>query len=249
MSYEKRNTLYIFLDETGDFNFGPQGSRYFMLSAMCTFLPEKGSAELVDLLYTIADEGRGQECFHATEDKQPIRDLVFKRIGDLKDNFKIYSMIAEKSKANPSLYKHTYVKNGKSITKNDPFPFEFYQRVCRALLRYIFRLPKYYKKAERVVVIVSHLFTKAKNEAIDGALRQDLVDFAQIPYQIYFHQNKSDHNCQITDYCAWAIGTKWERNENRSYELIRTRIDLEFDMFRYGTMEYYIHPRAPQRRV
>ena len=58
-------------------------------------------------------------------------------------------------------------------------------------------------------------------------------------FEIYFHQAKADLNCQLADYCGWAIAIKWERGENRSYALVQDKIKSEFEIFKMGTTLYY----------
>lgn len=112
MSYEQRKTLFIFLDESGNLDFSPSGSRYWSLTALCTFEPVRGRESLLHLMYSLADQGMGQECFHATEDKQAVRNEVFSCLDTMDDRFEIHSVIAEKSKAHPALYRKTITKSG-----------------------------------------------------------------------------------------------------------------------------------------
>jgi len=42
-----------------------------------------------------------------------------------------------------------------------------------------------------------------------------------------------------TDYCTWAIQRKWERNDSRSYGLIKQRITYEYDLWAHGRRNYY----------
>jgi len=64
-------TLFIFVDESGNFDFRPAGSRYWSITALCTFDPISGRDSLMRLLYELAAAGGGQEYFHATEDCSP----------------------------------------------------------------------------------------------------------------------------------------------------------------------------------
>ena len=58
-------------------------------------------------------------------------------------------------------------------------------------------------------------------------------------YQVLLHDSKSNVDLQIADYCNWAIYRKWSRGDERSYNLIRTAIRSEFDIFRSGSTYYY----------
>lgn len=230
-------TLFIFLDESGNFDFSANGSTYWSLTALCTLDPIEGRDRLTSLLYELAAAGGGQECFHATEDLQSVRDQVFMRINKLSENFEIHSVIAEKRKANPSTYHEPYQKDGRWQKRVNPE--RLYAIVCRTVLKYIFRIPRY-KKAKRIVVILSSLFTNPRQKAIKQVLAEYLKGHTAAQFFIYFHATKADLNCQIADYCGWAIARKWERSDSRSYELIKHHIRSEFDIFAGGDgTKYY----------
>lgn len=231
MSYEKRKTLFIFLDESGNLDFSHSGTKFWSLTACCTFNPVPGREALLDLLYTLADSGEGQECFHATTDKQEVRDRVFAIIRDLKDDLEIHTVVAEKRKAHPSLYRKWAVRKGKKVLVKDES--KFYNLIGRTLLQYIFKNPKY-AHAERIVVVLSYIFDKSKHSAIEGTLKTYLKQKTNIPFVIYFHQNKADLNCQLADYCGWAITIKWERKEERSFKLVAHKVKSEFPIFIAG---------------
>lgn len=236
MAYADRDTLFLFLDESGNLDFSANGTQYWSLTAFCTFHPSQGKEGLLDLLYSLADGNQGQEYFHATVDKQPVRDRVFQHVNALNDGHEIHCVIAEKRKANPSLYLAQAPRKGKR-TKEKDFS-RFYQLVCRTLLTYVFGCPRF-QGARKIVIILSSLFNKPKHEAILKALQLELAVRARVPYHIYFHENKADLNCQIADYCGWAIARKWETGDARSYDLIRRKIKNEFAVFSRGSTLYY----------
>ena len=57
--------------------------------------------------------------------------------------------------------------------------------------------------------------------------------------QVHAWPAASDPCLQVADYCCWAIGRKWERGDTRSYDLIATKIQSEFDLFRRGAARHY----------
>ncbi|MGB7640107.1 MAG: DUF3800 domain-containing protein, partial [Terriglobales bacterium] len=231
------DVLFIFLDESGNFDFSANGSAYWSLTALCTMEPIAGRDEMISLLYELAAAGGGQECFHATEDLQSVRDQVFIRINKLPENFEIHSVIAEKRKANPSTYQEPYRKDGAWQQRTNPE--RLYGIICRTLLKYIFRRPQY-RKAKRIVVVLSSLFTNPRQRAIKQVLVEYLKAHTTAQFFIYFHATKADLNCQIADYCGWAIARKWERHDPRSHELIKHHIKSEFDIFAAGDgTKYY----------
>jgi hypothetical protein len=225
------DTLFIFLDESGNFDFSANGSVYWSLTALCTLQPVDGRESLTDLLYKLAAAGGGQECFHATEDLQSVRDQVFACINKLPVNFELHSVIAEKRRANPSTYQEPYRRDG--VWQKRTNPDRLYGIVCRTILKYIFGRPRY-KKAKRIVVVLSSIFTNPRHGAIRKLLVEHLKSYTSAKFFIYFHATKADLNCQIADYCGWAIARKWEKRDTRSYELIKHHIKSEFDIFAVG---------------
>lgn len=236
MANGEPTTLFLFLDESGNFDFSPRGSRYRSLTALCTMAPVLGRGSFLTLLYELASAGEGQEFFHAAEDNQSVRDKVFGCIGRLMDDCEIHCVIAEKSKANPALYKTAKVRKGKIVTSVEPY--RFYERVCRTLLKYVFNRPRY-RSADTIVVVLSSLFTRQFHGAIARLLRSYLKMETSAKFHIYFHCTKADLNCQIADYCGWAIARKWESGDTRSYNLISAKIRNEFNLFQWGQEFYY----------
>lgn len=229
-------TLFLFLDESGNFDFSRKGTKYFVLSCLSTFQPVEERESLLKLRYELLSDGFDQEFFHATEDEQIIRDKVFNIITSLKMDIEVHSVIARKNKANPVLYKEEYLKKGKRIKR--VVGSEFYQRICRTLLQYVFRRSNF-KGADKIIVVIGSIFTKDKQSLILRTLKKYLKENFSMPFEIYFHRSEADLNCQIVDYCGWAIYVKQERDEKRPYNLIKSKIKSEFEIFKRGKEIYY----------
>lgn len=236
MDENNSKTLYLFVDESGNFDFSPNGTKYFVLSCLCTFSPVQERGKIIGLRYSVLKEGVNQEFFHATEDTQNIRDRVFDIIKNLKDDFEVHSVIAQKNKANPTLYKEEYQKKGKTIHRI--VGAEFYQRVCRTLLQYIFNRPKI-QHVDRIIIVLGAIFTQEKQSLILKTLKKYLKEKYLKSFEIYFHQAKADINCQLADYCGWAVAIKWERDERRSFDLISSKVKSEYEIFKSGDVTYY----------
>jgi hypothetical protein len=243
---QKTNTLYLFIDESGDFNFSsPKGSKYFILTCVSTIEPLEKRNDFLRLKYRLLQKGYDQEYFHATNDKQYVRDEVFNLINKLED-FEIDSVIAQKNKVNLTLYieiKSQKKESGLKFTKKK-VEERFYRQVSETLLQYVIRRYVNYRKhlnINKIVVICGSLFYKNKQEFIKKYIKSYFKDnFRKVPYT-FFHQVKADINCQIADYCSWAISVKWERGgrELRPYDSIKKRIKSEFEIFEKGEVEYY----------
>ena len=225
------NILFIFVDESGNFDFSPKGTKYFVLSAVTTFDP-LGREKLDEIKYEFLKKGLDIEYFHASEDKQIVRDKVFQFIEEL-GNIEIDSIVVQKNKTNPSLYSD---KKGKKIKHIGD---RVYQIALRTLLKYIFERYKKREIEKIIVVLSSTHFPRSKEELIKSTVKVYLKKHFFKPFYIYFHDAKSDKNSQIADYCCWTIYVKWERRELRPYHSIKDKIKSEFDIFKGGNGTIY----------
>lgn len=225
-------TLFIFIDESGNFDFSPKGTKYFILSAVSTLNP-LGKEKLEEIKYDLMKNGINLEYFHATEDKQVVRNKVYSFIENLKD-IEIDSVIAQKNKTNPSLYVSTKKKKPKKGEK-------LYTLALQTLLQYIFRRYNNSAKVDQVVIVLSSIFDVNKRELIKKIIKIYLKQIFSNPFYLYFHQNRSDKNTQIADYCCWAIYKKWTDGEIRPYIAVNkgNKIKSEFDIFKTGKTIYY----------
>ena len=71
--------LYVFLDEGGNLDFSPSGTKYFVLSSLTKERPFHAGKELIELKYDLVELGTNLEYFHAAEDRQAVRNSVFGR--------------------------------------------------------------------------------------------------------------------------------------------------------------------------
>jgi len=216
--------LYIFLDEGGNFDFSPKGTRFFTLTAVTKERPFEAFKDLSNLKYDLVEQGVELEYFHASEDRQPVRNGVFEIIATHLDGVRIDSVIVEKCKTGPSL---------QDVVK-------FYPKMMGYLLRYI--LKGYDLSQITEVLVFTDAIPVAKiKEAIKKAIRETLSEMLPrtAKYRIFHHDSKSNFDLQIVDYCNWAIFRKWTEKDERSYSKIAKAVQSEFDIFRMGTMTYY----------
>jgi NADH dehydrogenase/NADH:ubiquinone oxidoreductase subunit G len=214
------SNLYVFIDESGNFDFSLKGTRHLVMCAYSTFEPEQSSAEFQKLKYAFLSNGIEQECFHATEDLQEVRNGVFNLIKTKSTGvFDIVSI--QKNKTNP-------IKRDKK---------EVYTLLVKTLLGYIFRRHAT-KKPEKIVVIIDQALTKKEQGHLKQIIKSQLKTF-NVHFHLYFFATKSDHNSQIADYGSWSKYVKIERNETRPFAEINHLVKSEFDVFRTGTTEYY----------
>jgi hypothetical protein len=215
---------YIFLDEGGNFDFSPKGTRYFTLTSVTKARPFQIAPVLDHLKYDLIETGLDLEYFHASEDRQPVRDQVFAAIRDRFGALRIDSLVVEKSKCGPALRDEA----------------KFYPRMLGYLLRYLLSEADFHD-VEEVIVVTDNIPVKKKAQAIEKAIKIVLSAMlpAQVKYRVLHHASNSSLGLQAADYCNWAIYRKGEREDARSYDVIRARIQSEYDIFPRGTCHYY----------
>ncbi len=242
MSSISKKNLYIFIDESGNFDFSPKGTSYFALTAISTTNPLNLREEIMRLKYRLLAEGYDLEYFHATEDKQEVRDFFFDLLETL-DDFEIDCVLAQKNKANPSLYINQEFKGhnqeGEFKFKTVRQEEKFYEKIAINLLQYIFKRYDSLQGIEKIIVVLDSPFTKKKREYILKILKSYLKKNFNKPFYVYFHRVPSDFNCQLADYCGWAIFVNAERNETRPHKHIESKLKSCFDIFQRGSTLYY----------
>jgi len=214
-------TLYIFLDESGNFDFSKNGTKHFVIAAYSTTEPQQHTLSLQELKYEILHTGYDQECFHATEDGQVVRDNVYEIIKRSKNAMYDFAYI-EKNKTHP------FKQNKKEI----------YTLLVGILLKYIFTRVTKKNTFKNIIVVVDQALPKKDQNYLKAIIKPQLKAFGK-PYFLYFFQTKSDPNGQIADYGAWGKYVLLERNELRPIGEIKKLIASDFDVFRMGTRRYY----------
>lgn len=218
-------TLYLFIDEGGNFDFSPGGTHYFMLTCLLEERPFPSYDKLRSLKYDLLEQGANIEYFHAAEDKQTVRNKVFAIIRENLKHIQVSSMIVQKNKANPSIREES----------------TFYTKVFRMLMKWVVEKHVHGKDYERVILFTDVMPVAKKKKAMEKGVKLELAALLRegIEYRIYHHQSKSNLNLQVADYCNWAIWRKWANGDTRSYDLIKQCIDAEWDVFKDGKIEYY----------
>lgn len=219
-----QEVAYLFLDEGGNFDFSTRGTRYFTLTGVLKFRPFQTFSALTSLRYDLIETGLNIEYFHASEDRQAVRNQVFDILKEDIDRFEVHSLIVEKPKTGPSLQK----------------PEAFYPRMLGYLLRHVLEKLSF-KKVVEVIVITDQIPFQKKRKAIEKALKHTLKEMlpADVRYRLLHHSSKSASGLQIADYFNWAIFRAWERDDSRSLDFVRSAVKSQFNIFRSGTRYYY----------
>lgn len=204
--------VFLFFDESGNFDFSTNGTPYVVFGALTTRNPAPLLRPLSDLRYSLIASGIEIEAFHATEDKQVVRNQVFaiiKAVG----GFEFDAVVVEKRKVDPALY---------DVTR-------FYPQFAYHLLSQVFA--RHPDQSERIVVITDSLPVKKTKQAVEKAFKLYIRQNLASRLFTILHHPSSSHAClQAADYCTWAVYRKWRDNELRPYnevkELLRTEVDI-----------------------
>lgn len=211
---------YVFVDEAGNFDFSPRGSRYFILSSVtlddCTV-----GDELLALRRELVWRGSElTDAFHATDDKQAVRDEVFKLLSNY--DFRIDSTIFEKAKAYPHLQRED----------------RFYELAWYLHMKHV--TPRIATPQDELLVVSASVATKKRQQLLGTAMAGVMAQMARTAFaRTTYWPAASDPCLQVADYCCWAIQRKWERDDHRSYILVEAKIRTEFDVFRLGSQKAY----------
>lgn len=209
---DKNRVLYIFLDEGGNLDFSPTGTKYFTLTSLSKERPFEAYKEMTDLKHDFVEDGRNIEYFHATEDKQFVRDVVFRTIKKYVHKIRVDSLVIKKADVAPSLH------NGD----------RFYPEIIGYFLPYV---ASQYRQhgIKKIIVFTDVIPVQKKRKVVEKAIKQTLAKKMpkKIPYWVYHHASKSNSYLQMVDYINWAIFRKWEQGDLRSYELIQKAVKSE----------------------
>ena len=214
---------FIFADEAGCFTFNkePNVSRYFILCTV-TMANCDVATDLLALRRQLAWDGEELgEYFHATTDKQSVRDAVYETI--MKHDFSIQATIMEKTKAQPQ------TRETKPKFYQYAYFFHFKHGVSGIL-----------GDAAQTLVTTASLGTRKERSAFQGAVNDVMRQTnRKREWRTDFMPCHADPCLQVADYCAWAIQRKWERGDSRSYDIIANRISYEYDLWQKGQKHHY----------
>lgn len=216
--------IHVFGDEAGDFVFQPprQGiSRYFIIGTVTLEDCEIGD-ELLALRRELAWDGVHLDSFHATTDKQRVRNQVFEQIAAC-DGLRFDATILDKRK---------------TIEKYRRDPILFYKLAW--YLHFKFVAPRIADPDDSLLVVASSLMINRKKKAVKEAVDSVVTQVAPtLNYESSFLPALCDPCLQVADYCTWALQRKYEQLEDtRSYDLVAHLIHSEWEPFRLGTQRY-----------
>ncbi len=214
----------MFLDESGNLDFSPVGTRYFLLTSVCMTRPFQIGKELESYKYDCLEWGLEQERFHCANDNRHVRNRVFDIIADNLSGLRIDSLIVEKRKTGPEL-------------RDDR---RFYPEMMGHLLRYVLK-ELASRTVDEVIIITDNIPLQRKRQAVHRAIKTALAKMlpTRPKYRILHHDSRSHYGLQVADYCCWAIFRKHEQGDKDAFNRIRPVVSSELDIFRNSNVYYY----------
>lgn len=217
-------TLHVHLDESGDFNFSPRGTRFFVFTVAWTYDPLPLANDLTALRFNLLKQSLDLHRFHATSDRQAVRDQVVATMSSHR-NWLFVSTVVEKAKVNPSIREQT----------------QFYPKFAAMVLRFVLK-GCVKPTTDQIVIFTDELPVQHQRKAVQKAIHTACRDAlpAGMRFDAFHHPCASNKWLQVADYCCWSVHRKWERGDTRTYDQIRTRLyKTELDVLSNGTHRYY----------
>lgn len=187
-----KSSLFMYFDESGDFGFGQDGSRFFIITCLVTERPFVAADIVRDYRINLLEDGLDLERFHACEDNREARLGVYKRLAHMDDrSLRVYSVAVEKACIPPDQ------REGSLI----------YSKLFAELVDEVYK-SEHLEDVATVVAITDRLPVESKRTELKKPLKRYMKERFQdngIPYRIYHHNSCSDTNLQIADYFCWAI--------------------------------------------
>lgn len=213
--------ILMYADESGNFDFSNKGTEFFMLTTVTT--PDHACGDdLLALRRDLAWRGIEQRRpFHAGDDPSPLRQVVFKQI--LQHDFRVDVTIMRKRRTQPH------------VRPND---MRFYQHAWFYHMKCV--VPRVATAGDELLVIAASIGEKKKGQAFYAGIKDVMQQTAlKVSFKTGFWDYAVDPCLQVADYCCWAVKRKWEDGDTKWYEQIKGKVKSEFDVFRYGTTDYY----------
>jgi hypothetical protein len=181
---------------------------------------------LTNLRYDLIESGLDIERFHASDDRQAVREQVFRIIADHLDAFRVDTVLVEKRKTAPALRADSH----------------FYPTVLGHLIRHVLLARDSAPgRWSEVIVITDRVPVNKKRSGIEKAVKTALATMlpADARYRLLHHESRSCCGLQVADYFNWAVFRAWERDDHRSLLPLRRVIHSQIDLFRDDSATWY----------
>lgn len=197
-------TLFLYLDESGNFDFAKTGTPYFIMTCLVSRRPFKACHDLMDYKYDCFEQGVTLKKFHACDDNRTTRDAVYSIISNHQNRYAAYSIHVDKN----------------NLPEELKDPGVLYANVFEWIMREVFS-KEIDKTIKRVVVVTDDIPKEAKKRQIVKPLKSLIKHYAEqmgVEAKLEHYPSESDFNLQIADYACWAFMRKETGKGDRPYD-------------------------------
>lgn len=197
-------TRYLYIDEAGNLDFSPAGSKLFIFVCLTGDLRAAGLLRLHTLRKDMLSRGWDIEYFHASENKPSVRREVFEALRDSHVIGEVIALVIDKA----------------SVPEAERDAGAFYAKFLALAITHAVT------GSEEHVIITDSMPIQKKRKAVEKALRVVLAE-THGKSRIYHHASKSHMELQCVDYFGWAIWrylTKGEALDDRIPKALRSAI-------------------------
>lgn len=187
---------FVFVDESGNFDFTEGGTRHFVLSAHITRDPIGCGISLLDLTYRYLAEDRADQIpFHATENSIVTRAEFISALCGKTHHCEVISVWVEK----------------RLLPVPERTPEALYSRLALVLAEQLPSPPG--TDERRRVFLFDKSLTKRQQSPVVKILKSSISRSSR-RNSIQFRPVSHDVNGQIADYYAWALFRSLERSDD-----------------------------------
>ena len=192
------STAYVFVDEAGNLDFSPNGTRYFVFASVSAARPFPWQTALDELRYECIEYGLNAEYFHCSADNRHVRRRVFGVLGEHLETMRTDYLVIEK----------------RHVPKALRSASAFYAAMLGRLLRKVV-LAELATGTTEIITITDTIPVGRKRRAVEKAARLTLSRTlaGRGAYRILHHSSRSHYGLQVADYCCWAAQRKWQMGE------------------------------------
>jgi hypothetical protein len=200
-----KRTLFVFIDESGNFDFKETGTDHLVMSAIFTRKPVRSANYLLKLRYKKLSRGFNIPNFHASEDRQLVRDAVFKALKRSREIGAISLWLDKRKFAT------------KQMNPLDFYKF-FGSHFASELANLALSL-----RIKNLVIVFDKVLSFRDERLVRNELKPLFADVG-LESHLYFHNVNRDFNAQIADYVAWANYVHLERAESRPIKSLNKKL-------------------------
>ncbi len=199
-------TVYLYIDEAGNLDFSEHGTRFFALTGVVMRRPFRHLSGLLDAKYDALEAGLDLEYFHASEDRQVVRDRVLDRLESYVSDLAAYAVVVDK----------------RALTSGMRQVEAFYPAVFSRLVDGVVAGEEIAATATRLIVVTDTLPVRRERSLVTKALKRALHERAKGAFEhwVFHHASRSDINLQVAASVSWCVYRRAARADVRSFSRV-----------------------------